>query len=209
LLIDFKSALKEKQVEEDKQDNEAPEEIFIESLDAYENENRNVKIDHIDSKKEVKRRKKAGQVEEQTKEEHLDRPENAITYQEYLVEMNKKNEILKDNKVKQTPHEVINQSILKVPYMGGEDLQYQKLLNDKNIKKKSEKIKERISDEQIEHLNKLISDNLSISNQEKKYDKSSYYKNRDYQYNKGSDTKTPIEQFEQIGLRIHRILEKQ
>jgi hypothetical protein len=151
-----------------------------------------VHIDHIESKKEEKRRKKAGQVEEQYDEkDKLERPEHAMSYQEYLAELKRKNESLNETKGKEPPHEVIKQDVLKVHLKESEDVQYQNFLNEQKIKKKKEKVKERRPDQQEEQLNRLIADNLTLSNQEKKFDKSRYDKSKDYQYNKGSDNKMP------------------
>jgi hypothetical protein len=111
-------------------------------------------MDHIEplpSKKEEKRRKRTRSIEEKEPEEKFERPKHAISYQEYLLQLEKKNEDLnKNNKIKTVPISAPNE-ILKITPKESGDVDYQKCLNEQNLRKKKEKVKtkERIIDETL------------------------------------------------------------
>ena len=135
-----------------------PEEIFYSHTD---------RVEPLPSKKEEKRRKRTGSIEEKEPEEKFERPEHALSYQEYLTQLKKKNEELNtNNKIKTVPISAPYE-ILKITPKESKDLDYQISINEQNLKKKKDKvkIKEKIIDETEEQMNRLVGERF-LSNQD-------------------------------------------
>jgi hypothetical protein len=170
--IDFADALKKKILETEliipeKGNPEIDEEIatqeaYLPDIPQY---------NHLDSKKEQKRKKKKGFVEVKTESsEILERPENGISYNEYLDLIKKKNENIDNYKNTINPNSISNLPIKQTDLhiqsnrRTSEDVEYQEFLNQQKFKKK--KVKERKIDEEEEEINRMIGNKLSISNME-------------------------------------------
>lgn len=140
-------------------------------------------IHGLHSKKEEKRRKQLGLSDEKEKDkDKLERPENSMSYQDYMEQLKKKNEnlnLVKNSNInKQPPQQGVSPQELKVN-KPNEDIEFQNNLNRESIRKKKEKVKERKVDSEEVELNKLVGKNLSLTNQKPEMTKGSSY-NQNY-----------------------------
>ena len=114
----------------------------------------------LESKKEQKRRKKS--IEEKPEEPVFEKTENSITYAEYLETLKKKNEVLhsKEGKTSLKDESKIGQS-LEFSENNKDRKEYELWVESLHQKKKKPKEKKLESTEN--DLNKLIGQNLLIS----------------------------------------------
>jgi hypothetical protein len=121
-----------------------------------------------------------------------------VSYQEYLDQLKKKNENLKEIKYREPNPNPVREDVLKISPTESEDVEYQNWLNAQQVKKKKEKVKEKKPDEQEEQLNRLVSERLTISNEDKFYDRPRYDKTKEkesqfqYQHSKGREIKSIV-----------------
>lgn len=124
-------------------------------------------VEVTEGKYEEKRRAKKGQPIEVKKEELLERPENALTYEEYLAQLGQKNQALNANNQKTTSVERPPETLALNPQQRNEESLAigvssagQKKHPNKN------KIKEHKVDQTENELNKVFADALTLTNDE-------------------------------------------
>ena len=119
-------------------------------------------LHHLDSKKEEKRKKKQGLIEEKHDPdcEKLEVPQNGMTYKEYLEQLKLKNQdLLKSaNQPRNVPK---TENALEATPKVDEEAQYQQWINSIHAKKK--KTKEKKIDSAEQELNRMVGEKLSIT----------------------------------------------
>ena len=119
--------------------------------------------EHLDSKKEEKRKRKKGALEEKIEEgERFERPENGLSYKEYLEQLKKKNENLnKEIKTLERKDAVV----LEVTPKQSEDMEYQQWMDAQHLKKKKDKVKGKKIDSAEEELNRIVGQQFTLTDE--------------------------------------------
>ncbi len=119
------------------------------------------------SKIEEKRRKKAGSFTvEQKPAEKLSRTKDSITYQEYLDSIKQKNKNLEEEKMQNKPPQNYSSEVANLQtYSKSEDYKVWTELHQHSSKKK--KLKKKSSDSTEDELNRIVSEQLSLTKEER------------------------------------------